>query len=185
MVRPGAGGIASASWSIPSRWGLIATWLVVVVGFGAAVTMASRSYGGLDDANQAYQRPGFLDARPLPSRVFPSVTPPGRRAVVFFVRPAQLRSVVAAVSRDPSLTSKASVVVVDSVAPPVRGASVPLVGDPSGQLALSYGMRQPRDGGPPVGYAEVDSSGRVRYATLDPGMADRLGEVATILRAMP
>ncbi|PLS75598.1 MAG: hypothetical protein CYG61_06425 [Actinobacteria bacterium] len=43
----------------------------------------------------------------------------------------------------------------------------------------------PRDGGPPTGYAVIDSEGRVRYRTLDPEVVDHLGEVAAILRATP
>lgn len=173
---------------IPSRRALVATWLVLLVAFGTAVTLANQSHNGLDDPNQAYQRPGFLDARDLPDHVpavVPGVPGPGRRAVVFFVRPAQLRATLDSLTRDPSLRKMAAVAVVDSSALPVVPGPVPAVVDPSGRLASAYGMRRPLDGGPPVGYAVVDSSGRVRYATLDPGTADRLAEVSTILGATP
>jgi hypothetical protein len=36
-----------------------------------------------------------------------------------------------------------------------------------------------------VGYAVVDSAGRVRYRTLDPSLINGLAEVETILRATP
>lgn len=62
---------------------------------------------------------------------------------------------------------------------------VPVVEDPSGELATRLAIRHPRDGGPPVGYAVVDRAGRVRYRTLDPTVADNLDEVETMVRATP
>lgn len=38
-------------------------------------------------------------------------------------------------------------------------------------------MRTPNDGGQPVGYAIVDRSRQVRYATLDPAYLDHASEV--------
>lgn len=56
--------------------------------------------------------------------------------------------------------------------------------DPTGRLARGFGMRIPRDGGPPVGYALIDRAGLIRYRTLDAAMADQLREVATMVGAL-
>ena len=56
--------------------------------------------------------------------------------------------------------------------------------DPDGSVAEAYGMRSPRGGGPPVGYALVDAHGAIRYRTLDPDVADQLGEVGTMVGAL-
>lgn len=36
-----------------------------------------------------------------------------------------------------------------------------------------------------MGYAVIDRRGLIRYRTLDPTVADHLGEVKTIVRAVP
>ena len=56
--------------------------------------------------------------------------------------------------------------------------------DPGGELGRAVGMPVPRDGGRPVGYAVIDSSRRVRYATLDPSWPANGFEVGTISRAV-
>ena len=69
---------------------LLAVWLGVAVLFGALLGVARAARTGLDDPDPAWQRPGFLDAGPLPEpapRVTEDVPRPGRPAVVFFVRP--------------------------------------------------------------------------------------------------
>ncbi|MHB1534991.1 MAG: hypothetical protein ACYC1D_10360 [Acidimicrobiales bacterium] len=162
-------------------------WLTAVAVLGVGVVVSRASYGPLDDPNQAYQRPGFLDASPLPAhppQVTPTVPSPGTRAVVFFVRPAEAQGLVDALRADTGLGRLARVAVVDSGGQ-LPASAVPVVLDRSGGLARAYGMRSPIDGGYPVGYAVVDSNGRVRYATIDPGVAQRLTEVATIVRATP
>jgi alkyl hydroperoxide reductase subunit AhpC len=63
-------------------------------------------------------------------------------------------------------------------------AGLPVVEDPDGSLADTYGMRSPAAGGPPVGYAVVDAQSRIRYRTLDPTVTAELSEVRTILEAL-
>ena len=60
-----------------------------------------------------------------------------------------------------------------------------MLGDPDGAVAKAYGMRVPRAGGPPVGYAVVDAAGAIRYRTIDTAVAERLREVGTIVSALP
>ena len=165
---------------------LIVVWLVVAVGSGVLLTVARASTGPLDDPDPAHQRPGLLDLGELPVPAPPvseGVPAPGREAVVFFVRPAGLQALCGALAdadlhRDPDLA-----VVVDGPIAPCA-AEVAVVADPQGRLADAYGLRPPADGGAPIGYVVVDEAGRIRYRTLDPKVADLLGEVDTILRAV-
>jgi hypothetical protein len=58
------------------------------------------------------------------------------------------------------------------------------VGAAGGELARRVGMPTPVDGGLPVGYAVVDPSRTVRYATLDPEYARNAFEVDVITGAV-
>lgn len=104
--------------------------------------------------------------------------------MVFFGRTGGLPELCRALGAA-SLPQKAATVV---VAGPASGRCDPaaaVLDDPDGAVAKAYGMRVPRAGGPPVGYAVVDAAGAIRYRTLDPGVAERLDEVATIVSALP
>lgn len=164
---------------------LIVVWLVVAAGFGALLAVARASAGPLDDPDPAHQRPGLLDLGELPVPAPPvseGVPAPGTEAVVFFVRPAGLQALCGALN-DAGLEGEPDLVVV--VAGPVApcATDVAVVTDQRGRLADAYGLRPPADRGAPVGYVVVDEAGRIRYRTLDPEVADLLGEVDTILRA--
>ncbi|MDP9388307.1 MAG: hypothetical protein M3Q48_10465 [Actinomycetota bacterium] len=167
---------------------LVATWLGAAVGLGLLLALARSAEGPLDDPDQAWQRPGFLDAGDLPTpapTVAPGVPPPGRASVVFFMRANGLPELCHALAAS-SLRDEAAITVVVAGSPPdgcdVAGS---VVGDPAGAVAEAYGMRRPRGGGPPVGYAVVDAAGAIRYRTLDPDVSDQLGEVSTIVAALP
>ncbi len=60
-----------------------------------------------------------------------------------------------------------------------------VVVDPAGRLADAVGLPVPVDGGPGIGYAVVDSTRQVRYATLDPAYLRNGFEVATIVGSVP
>ncbi len=173
---------------VPSRRTLVGLWLGVAVALGALLAVGQAGYEGLDDPDQAQQRPGFLDARSLPTSV-PTVVrglpAAGRRTVVFFVRAPQLGPLGEALDGERHRGIAADVAIVTAGSLPSARPTTPTVSDPSGRLARAYGMRAPRDGGPPVGYAIVDSSGRVRYATLDPAVAQSQDEARTVLDAVP
>ncbi len=86
----------------PSRPTVVLTWLVVALGLGGLLAVARGAQGPLDDADPAYQRPGILDIGQLPdpaAMVTPGIPAPGRPAVVFFVRSAQLGGLCDALSR--------------------------------------------------------------------------------------
>ncbi len=175
--------------TVTRRRKLIGIWLVAALILGGALLAADRTRHPLDDPDLAFQRPGFLDAHHAPAPappVAPGVPTPGTRVVVFFTRPEHLPELMSKLARASSLTGLVqSVVVVSGAASGGVVSGVPVVTDPDGRLAAAFMLDRPRDGGPPVGYAVVDSHGQIRYRTLDPGMADRLDEVETMVRAAP
>ncbi|MBW3614663.1 MAG: hypothetical protein KY439_05045 [Actinobacteria bacterium] len=167
---------------------LVVIWLVAAVGLGSLLVAARLAREPLDDPDPAWQRPGFLDAGELPvpaPQVAPGFPAPGRPTAVIFERADRLAELCHALATS-ALARRAAiaVVVVDA---PSGGCSAAdtVVGDAGGALAGAYGLRTPRGGGPPVGYAVVDAAGAIRYRTLDPEVADQLGEVGTIVAALP
>jgi len=83
------------------------------------------------------------------------------------------------------MKSAPDLVVVRPTLPDSPFVPAPVAFDPTGQIARRYCMPVPRDGGPPVvGYAIIDGAGRLRYATLDPGLDRRLREVRTMVDAL-
>jgi hypothetical protein len=163
----------------------LAVWLVVAGLFAALLAIARASELGLDDPDPAWQRPGFLDAGSLPEpapRLTDGLPRSGRRAVAFFVRPEGVDSLCRSLARH-RLAERADLVIVVSGSDRCR--SLTALEDPRANLARAFGLRRPRDGGAPVGYAVVDRHGRIRYRTLDPTVADALGEVDTLVAATP
>lgn len=170
-----------------TRRGLAGVWILVVGTLGVLLLVAGRSASSLDDPDPAQQRPGFLDAVGKPTlapRVTPALPSADRRAVVVFVRPQLATALCKSLSGDRSLRNRADVVIVSS-APTSPCADIQTVIDADGRLATGFGMRRPRDRGPPVGYAVVDRAGRIRYRTLDPSVVTGLREVETMVRATP
>ncbi len=164
-------------------------WVAAAVGLGLLLTVARVMREPLDDEDPAWQRPGFLDAGDLPvpaPPVAPGLPAQARPTVVFFERTGRLPQLCQALA-DSSLPDKATAtaVVVDGADTHSCEGADAVVNDRDGALAAAYGMRRPRGGGPPVGYAVVDSAGAIRYRTLDPAVADELSEVRTILDALP
>ena len=177
------------SRSPPAGSALLIAGFAAAIPLGVALTIASLDRRPLEDPDLALQRPGFLDAHSSPFEA-PHVTQtlprPGERLVVFFVRPAEAAPLELALRNRKRFSPAASVAVVVSGSTSGRreGPAV-WIPDPGSHLAAGFRMRLPRDGGPPVGYALVDTAGRVRYRTLDSTMAQRLEEVETMLRATP
>lgn len=160
-------------------------WLATAVVLGTLMAVAGASESGLDDADPARQRPGFLDAGALPQpapRLSADVPRPGRRSVVFFTRPDAVDDLCRSSARA-RLTRRADVAVVVSGRGRCGGATT--IDDPAARLGRAYGLDRPRAGGPPIGYAVIDSRGLTRYRTLDPTVVDHLDEVDTIVRAVP
>ena len=166
---------------------MLTAWVVAVAFFGGLLAFAQAAEGPLDDRDPAFQRPGFLDIGDLPEpapAVRSDLTLTGQATVVFFELPAQIDA-LCRVLRGHRFDSGVHIIIVtpsEAATQDCRGYAVVVV-DPA--LADSFGLRQPRQGGPPVGYAVIDEEGRIRYRTLDPAVASLLGEVETILGALP
>ena len=164
---------------------LLALWLGVAVLFAALLGVARATRTGLDDPDPAWQRPGFLDAGPLPQpdpRLSAELPRSGRPAVVFFVRPADVAELCHSLTAHRLGESAELVIVVSGTG---RCPGVTALEDPGGALPRAYGLRDPRNGVTPVGYALIDGQGRIRYRTLDPTVANALDEVDTVLGALP
>jgi hypothetical protein len=179
-TRAGAGDIsegdarwgrAAGAWPPVPPWAPLAWWAVSAVVLIAVVVGVVGGPGPLDDPSQGDQRPGFLvdpdDARVVRGLALPGA-PVGRRPVFL----AFDRRVPAADDLSDALRSVATgvstVLVVPRINARVAPSALPVVADPKGRIARAVGMDRPRDGGAPVGYAVLDSKGRVRYATIDP-----------------
>lgn len=184
----------SRSWSPVPRWVLarVAVGVTTAVVLGAALTVSMSDPDPLDDPDLAMQRAGILDVvGPRSPAVAVAATVParGRVAVVFFLRPAQAEPLISALDSPSGQQLRDLVdigIVVSSGASDVTPSdpATTVAADPDGRLAAAYRMRRPRDGGPPVGYAVVDVDGTIRYRTEDPGLANGLDEVLTIVDAV-
>ncbi len=189
---PAPGGGVSEGAVTPARRRpvvpFLLVWLGVAVGLGLLLALARAAEGPLDDRDPAWQRPGFLDAGELPvpaPDVVPRFPPAGRSAVVFFIRPDGLGELCHSLATSELRQRAALAVVVAGAASPSCEAAETVVSDRDGEVAKAFGLRRPRGGGPPVGYAVLDASGDIRYRTLDPEVVDQLEEVTTIVAALP
>ncbi|CAN5484419.1 hypothetical protein BH20ACT2_BH20ACT2_03940 [soil metagenome] len=170
----------------PPRRTLVIVWCAAALFFGVLLALARATDGPLDDPDPAFQRPGFLDVGvlPEPAPVLDDVvTFGGHRTVVFFERVERLDGLCDALAQSAFGPDVQVVVVSDNqTGADTCAPDVPVVAAPA--LADRYGIRSPRGGGSPVGYAIVDDDGLIRYRTLDPAMPSLLGEVETILGAL-
>ena len=170
------------------RRGVLLTlgWCVISLAAFAAVLISQEMLGPHDDNDLAYQRPGMLDLTTAPFHAPSSVVSAGNRTVVFFVRDRRDgAAITTSYAADDILTREAQlrIVVASPTVTAGTSATFPLVADPGGQLAAAFHLRTPRDGGPPIGYAVVDSRGMVRYVTLDPLPTESLPEVQMLIEA--
>lgn len=164
----------------------LAIWLAIALVLAGALVVAHLQTNPLDDPDLAIQRPGYLDpvgARNTAPLVTGSIPAPGRNAIVFFVRGAEQKPLLAALSRPHALPSGIDAVIVGGPAD-LSETDAATVTDTDGALAAGYDMPTPRDHGYPVGYAIVGPRGLIRYRTLDPEVVSRLAEVRTVLRAL-
>ena len=154
----------------PLRWWWPAlVFAVASAVLAAVVTVVVVGPGPLDDPSVADQRDGLLLSGPtLPREV---------AGVVFGARPVVLLLERTPPSGPAFERWRRSV---------EAGADLVVVTDRSraAVLADAVGMPTPVDGGLPVGYAVVDPSRTVRYATLDPSYLLNAFEVNVITGAV-
>ncbi len=154
----------------PLRWWMpAAVAAVVALIMALVVVLVVRPPGPLDDPDPADQRDGLLLDGPVLPPAADGVQFGGRPVVVLFERgePA-----------GPAFGRWKATVSDDGVVLVVK------VGTAGQELARRVGMPTPVDGGPPVGYAVVDPSRTVRYATLDPVYVRNAFEVDVITGAV-
>lgn len=169
---------------VPARGVLVAAWVAASVLLGALLLVARMARGPLDDPDPAHQRPGVVDffGLPEPAPALPGAPPSSSGPnVVFFERRDRTGGLCEALSGH-ELAEAATLVVV--TAEDVPCGAVTVVTDPEQRLGRRFGLREPADGGPPVGYAVVDGAGDIRYRTLDPAVAHQLDEVLTLVEAV-
>lgn len=160
--------------------------MLAVAFFGGLLALAQAAEEPLDDPDPAFQRPGFLDVGDLPEpapELRSDIALTGMPTVVLFERADRVARLCRALD-DHTFASDARAVVITPTEPTGDScADQTVVVDAA--LADEFGLRNPRAGGPPVGYAVVDRDGRIRYRTLDPAVATLLDEIDTIIGALP
>ncbi len=137
--------------------------------------------GALDDPQQAYQRDGLLVDGPVLEAAVQGVRFGERPVVLLHLRQAPSPEALAGWASSVPDEADAYVVLPE---PAATVLPLPVVVDPSGALADAVQLPRPVDGGRPIGYAVVDSSRAVRYATLDPSWQQNGFEVTTIVGAL-
>lgn len=156
----------------PLRWWLpAAVFAVAAVVLSLVVVLVVRDPGPLDDPAPADQRDGLLLSGPrLPPEVA-GVGFGGRTVVVLFERTPPA---------GPAFEAWRQTVSDDGVELVVAVAG----SQAAARVAAAVRLPVPVDGGPPVGYAVVDPTRLVRYATLDPRYLSNAFEVDVITGAV-
>ncbi len=162
-------------------------WLITSVILTVVVLAVVGGPGALDDPDPGDQRAGFLidgdQGRAVAGLRLPG-DPVGARAVFLaFDRSVPRNGTLGRVLDDVPPDFAAVLVVPRLAGPAVRAARAGrfrLQADRGGSVARAVGMPEPKDGGPPVGYALIDDSARVRYATLDPTWTDHGDEIGVV-----
>ncbi len=165
-----------AAWGrLPGAEPPLRTWVpaavaaVVALVLTLVIVLVVRPPGPLDDPNPADQRDALLlDGPTLPAQVA-GLRFGGRTVVVLFDRDEPA---------GPAFEAWKAVVADDGVELVVR------VGAAGDELARLVSIATPVDGMGPVGYAVIDASRTVRYATLDPVYEMNAFEVDVITRAV-
>lgn len=179
--------VRAAAPPLPSSAPLF-VWAAMAVVLAAIVLLAVPGPGPLDDPQPGDQRPGILldpGEGPTAGQLALPGDPIGRRPVlVIFDRELPAAGALERFLAQAPERAATFVVVRDAPIAAGRVRQTRVVEDRAGLIAAALQMPQPKDGGPPVGYAVVDSSARVRYATLDPAYRQHGAELDTIARSI-
>ncbi len=156
----------------PLRWWLPALMFTVAsVVLTIVVVLLVRSPGPRDDPNPAYQRDGLLLSGPMLPAQVSGVNFGGHPVVVLF-------------ERQPPSGPKFNAWRAQVAHHGVQLVVVVTGSDRAASLAAALRLPRPVDGGPPIGYAVVDSARTLRYSTLDPAYLDNAFEVNVITGAV-
>lgn len=166
---------------------MILIWLVTAGLMGALLLLSSSKPLAADDADLAYQRPGFLlAATTIAPKLTSSIPQRGRRTVVLLERTAP-RKLFDDQTFEKQLASKADLVLITADGTRVRDDTLIKAQNTDGKKMLAAKLipRTPVDKGYPIGYAIIDSEGFLRYYTLDPFFGSMSDEIEIMLRATP
>ncbi|MDF0668469.1 MAG: hypothetical protein P0119_20665 [Nitrospira sp.] len=162
-------------------------WMAVALLFAGLLGLAEYQRNPLNDPDQAQQRTGVL----LPPRQglapkVPAMSFTDRPTVIIFDRDLTGRHLFHDLADQSDLTRNAELVVVthDGSRPIIEARIDRVLVDPDEAVAGAFELRRPIDGGYPVGYVLVDSSGFIRFRTLDPGYDRRAWEIKLLLSEM-
>lgn len=165
----------------------VGLWIVTALLFAGLLAFTEYRRNPLNDPDQAQQRTGVLlptgqDRAPT----VPGLTITGRPAVIFFDRTLVGRHLFRDLAEQSDLTRKAELIVVtpDGSRPVIEAGIDRILADQSEAIAHAYDLRKPIDDGYPIGYVLVDSSGFIRFRTLDPGYERRAWEIRLLLSEM-
>ena len=145
----------------PAVRGFAVAWVATAVVLGGGLLVEQATRNGADAKNPIRERIGMASYAGFDAPEVGGV-PDGRRAAVLFVRPQVADSVCTWAAGAP--VGDVAMVVVSPENVDCKG--VPLTVDADRKLADGFGMRKPKDGGYPVGFALLGSDGALRYTTL-------------------
>lgn len=165
----------------------VGLWVVITLLFAGLLGFAEDRRNPLNDPDQAQQRTGvLLPTGQDPAPKVPALDIPGRPAVILFDRTLAGRHLFHDLADQSDLTRNAELVVVtpDGSRPIIETGIDHFLADQDEAVAQAFELRKPIDGGYPVGYVLVDSSGFIRFRTLDPGYDRRVWEIRLLLSEM-
>lgn len=165
----------------------VALWIVTALLLAGLLALAEYRRNPLNDPDQAQQRTGVLlptGREPAPKVLALDFT--GRPAVILFDRTLTGRHLFHDLADQADLTRSAELVVVtsDGSRPVIETGIDRILADEEEAIARAFGLSKPVDGGYPIGYVLVDSSGFIRFRTLDPGYERRAWEIRLLLSEM-
>lgn len=165
----------------------VGLWMVTALLFAGLLAFAEYRRNPLNDPDQAQQRTGVLLPTGLePAPKIPALDITGRPTVILFDRTLTGRHLFHDLADQSDLTRNAELVVIthDGSRPIIEAGIDGVLADQDEAIARAFDLRKPVDGGYPVGYVLVDSSGFIRFRTLDPGYESRVWEIRLLLSEM-
>jgi hypothetical protein len=169
--------------SHPYLW----VWISVALLLGGLLGFAEYRRNPLNDPDQAQQRTGvLLPTGQEPAPRIRALNIAGRSMVIIFDRTLTGRHLFHDLADQSDLTRNAELVVVtpDGSRPVIETGIDHMLADQDEAIARAFDLRKPVDGGYPVGYVLIDSSGSIRFRTLDPAYNKRAWEIRLLLNEM-